>query len=63
MKRALRGAVLPAALLLLWELANRAGWVDPRILPPLERVAHTAVDQMVNQGLLGHLGSSLTPAS
>jgi sulfonate transport system permease protein len=59
MKRALRGAVLPVALLLLWELANRGGWVDPRILPPLERVAHTAVDQAVNQGLLGHLGSSL----
>lgn len=58
-KRALRGAVLPLALLLLWELANRGGWVDPRILPPLERVAHTAVDQVVNQGLLGHLGFSL----
>jgi sulfonate transport system permease protein len=58
-KRALRGAVLPVALLLLWELANRGGWVDPRILPPLERVAHTAVDQVLNQGLLGHLGSSL----
>jgi sulfonate transport system permease protein len=58
-KRALRGAVLPVALLLLWELANRDGWVDPRILPPLERVAHTAIDQVVNQGLLGHLGSSL----
>jgi len=58
-RRALRGAVLPVVLLLLWELANRSGWVDPRILPPLERVARTAVDQVVNQGLLGHLGSSL----
>ena len=59
MRRTLRGAVLPVGLLLLWELANRVGWVDPRILPSLERVAHTAVDQVVNQGLLGHLAFSL----
>src|SRR5262249_22764406 len=39
--------------------ASHGGMVDPRILPPLERVAHTAVDQIVRQGLLGHLGVSL----
>ena len=58
-KRALRGAVLPVALLLLWELASHGGLVDPRILPPLERVARTAVDQVVNHELFGQLGASL----
>jgi sulfonate transport system permease protein len=57
--RALRGIVLPLVLLVLWELASHTGLVDPRILPPLERVAHTAVDQVVHQGLLEHLGFSL----
>lgn len=59
MRRALRGAVLPLALLALWEMASHGGLIDPRILPPLERVARTAADQVVNQGLLGHLGASL----
>jgi sulfonate transport system permease protein len=59
LRRALRGAVLPVALLLLWELASHGGLVDPRLLPPLERVARTAVDQVVNHGLFGQLGSSL----
>jgi sulfonate transport system permease protein len=58
-RRALRGAVLPLLLLVLWELASHGGVIDPRILPPLERVAHTAVDQIVRQGLLEHLGASL----
>jgi len=59
MRRAWRGAVLPLALLAVWELASRTGMVDPRILPPIERVARTAIDQVVNQDLLGNLGASL----
>jgi sulfonate transport system permease protein len=59
MRRAWRGAVLPLALLAVWELASRTGMVDPRILPPIEQVARTAIDQVMNQGLLGNLGASL----
>jgi len=59
MKRALRGAVLPVALLVLWEIASHGGLVDPRILPPIERVARTAIDQVANHELLGDLGASL----
>jgi sulfonate transport system permease protein len=58
-KRVLRGIVLPIGLLGVWEIASHAGWVDPRILPPLEQVAGTAVDQVVREGLLYHLGASL----
>ena len=59
MRRALRGTVLPVLILLAWEAASRTGAVDPRILPPLERVAATAFDQVAHEGLLGHLAASL----
>jgi len=59
MRRALRGTLLPVLILLAWEAASRAGAVDPRILPPLEQVAATAFDQVVHEGLLGHLAASL----
>jgi sulfonate transport system permease protein len=59
MRRALRGTVLPVALLVVWEIASHGGLVDPRILPPIERVARTAIDQVANHGLLGDLGFSL----
>jgi sulfonate transport system permease protein len=59
MKRALRGTVLPILLLSAWEFASHASLVDPRILPPLERVAHTAVVQVMHEGLLTNLAASL----
>lgn len=58
-RRALRGLVLPAALLVLWEVASRTGAVDPRFLPPLGRVAQTAFAQTADGALLSHLGASL----
>jgi len=59
MKRLLRGVALPIGLLAVWEIVCRARLVDPRILPPLEQVARTAVDQVVHEGLLYHLAASL----
>src|SRR5882757_1632760 len=59
MKRALRGVVLPVVLLAGWEVVNHAGLVDPRILPPLELVARTAVHQVTQEGLLRNLAASL----
>ncbi|MDR3529234.1 MAG: ABC transporter permease [Rhodopila sp.] len=59
MKRALRGTVLPILLLAAWESASHAHLVDPRILPPLELVAHTAVYQVTDEGLLRNLAASL----
>jgi sulfonate transport system permease protein len=59
MRRGLRGAVLPVLLLAGWEVASRDGLADPRLLPPLEQVARTAVDQVLRQDLLGNLGASL----
>ena len=59
MKRALRGTVLPILALAAWEFISHSGMVDPRILPPLERVVRTAFDQVAHQGLLRNLAASL----
>jgi sulfonate transport system permease protein len=58
-QRALRGTVLPILLLATWEFASHARLIDPRILPPLEVVARTAVIQVTQEGLLGNLAASL----
>ncbi|HET6606596.1 MAG TPA: ABC transporter permease [Rhodopila sp.] len=59
MIRTLRGLVLPAFLLAGWAVASHAGWVDRRLLPPPNQVARTALEQLLNQGLLGNLTASL----
>jgi sulfonate transport system permease protein len=58
-RRALRGTVLPLVLLTVWQVASSTGAVDPRILPPLETVAATALGQLADGRLLGDLGASL----
>ena len=58
-RRAVRGAVLPLLLLAVWEIVSKAGWADPRILPPLEQVARTAWHQATEEGLAYHLAASL----
>jgi len=52
--------VLPALLLLLWELSAHLGWVDRRFLPPLEQVAATALHELRDGDLLLHLSASLS---
>lgn len=59
-RRALRGLVLPAALLVVWEMSSRAGAVDPRFLPPLETIARTAWTETFHGSLLADLAASLT---
>jgi len=57
--RLLRGMVLPALLLGAWELASHSRQLDPRILPPIERVGQTALHELVDGNLIYHLGVSL----
>jgi sulfonate transport system permease protein len=57
--RLMRGSVLPAMILLAWEGASRSGAVDPRILPSLEAVAHTALVQFRNGLLVTDLAASV----
>jgi NitT/TauT family transport system permease protein len=45
------GLPLMLAFLLLWEIAPRAGWLDPIFFPPLTRVIE-ALGQMIGSGVL-----------
>ena len=56
---ALRGWVLPAALLLLWWAAVRWGWSTSPLLVAPGKVWDTAVDQVVTGKLAAALGASL----
>lgn len=59
-RRVLRGLALPLMLLALWEAASRYGLVDPRFLPPLEKIARTAWTETLDGALFTDLGASLT---
>ena len=52
-----QGLALPVALLLVWELSVRAGWVAARLLPPPSEIAQTLIE-LGPQGLLGHIATS-----
>lgn len=58
-RRTMRGLALPVALLALWEISSRAGLIDPRFLPPLEKIAQTAWTETLHDGLFMNLGASL----
>lgn len=57
--RTLRGLALPAALVASWEITSHTHLVDPRILPPLERVAATAAHEFGNGDFVTNLIASL----
>mgnify|MGYP000405530638 CR=1 FL=1 len=55
---ALLGLLLPLALLLLWSVASREGWMPRQILPPPTLVWQTALG-LWHSGALAQLGVSL----
>jgi len=60
---ALLSWAVPLALVLVWELAARAGWLSPQVLPAPSKVAQTAW-ALIGQGrLLSDLGASLLRAA
>ena len=54
-----RGLVIPALVLLLWELAPRFGLVDAGLLPPPSRVLGAGLALMGSGALWAHLAASL----
>jgi NitT/TauT family transport system permease protein len=57
------GVPLILTLLLLWEIAPRAGWINPIFFPPLTKVL-SALGDMIASGLLAqHIGISLQRAA
>jgi len=60
---ALLSWAVPLLLVLVWELAARAGWLSPQVLPAPSKVAQTAW-ALIGQGrLLSDLGASLLRAA
>lgn len=60
---ALLSWAVPLLLVLVWELAARAGWLSPQVLPAPSKVAQTAWG-LIGQGrLLSDLGASLLRAA
>jgi sulfonate transport system permease protein len=57
--RAVRGWVIPVALLLLWWAATRLGWSQSPLLVPPGKVWDTAVDQVLTGKVFAALGASL----
>lgn len=54
----LLGAGVVAALLGLWELAPRAGWVRAQSVPPFSDVAGEVANVVTGPGFIGDLGAS-----
>jgi sulfonate transport system permease protein len=53
----------PAALVIVWELLARAGWLSPQVLPAPSKVMATAVKLATKDTLLNDLGVSLLRAA
>lgn len=49
----------PIAMLLIWEILVRLGWLDARFFPPPSRVAVRFADMVADGTLFHHLGISL----
>ena len=54
-----RGVILPVALLIVWEAANRLGIVDPKLLPSLGTVAGRAWAELTDGDMAVDIGASL----
>ncbi|HEX4858849.1 MAG TPA: ABC transporter permease [Usitatibacteraceae bacterium] len=52
------GWLLPAAALIVWEIASRLGWIAPHLLPPPSALAHTFRDLAMSGELLRHIAVS-----
>jgi sulfonate transport system permease protein len=53
----------PAAVVIVWELLVRAGWITPQVLPAPNRVISTAIRLATTDSLLNDLGVSLLRAA
>jgi sulfonate transport system permease protein len=53
----------PVALVVIWELTARAGWLSPQVLPAPSKVIKTAIRLATAESLLNDLGISLLRAA
>ena len=53
----------PVVLVIVWEVAAKAGWVSPQVLPAPSKVLNTAIKLAATGSLLGDLRTSLLRAA
>jgi sulfonate transport system permease protein len=53
----------PVVLVIIWEIAAKAGWVSPQVLPAPSKVLNTAIKLATTGSLLGDLRVSLLRAA
>jgi sulfonate transport system permease protein len=53
----------PVVFVVIWELAARAGWISPQVLPAPSKVLNTAIKLLTTGSLLDDLGVSLLRAA
>jgi sulfonate transport system permease protein len=53
----------PAALVIVWEVLARAGWISPQVLPAPDKIIATAIKLTTTGSLLNDLGVSLLRAA
>jgi sulfonate transport system permease protein len=53
----------PAALVIIWEVLARGGWISPQVLPAPSKVVATAIKLATTDSLLNDLGVSLLRAA
>jgi sulfonate transport system permease protein len=53
----------PVALVIIWEIAAKAGWISPQVLPAPSKVLNTAIKLATTGTLLGDLRTSLLRAA
>lgn len=54
-----KGAIVPAILLVIWEIASKSGWVAPNLLPAPSTVLSTIGDLAKTGDLWKHIGITL----
>jgi sulfonate transport system permease protein len=57
-RRRLRGALVPAILLVIWELVVYLGFISPNLMPPPSEIVKTFRDLLQDGSLIAHIGVS-----
>ena len=53
-----QGLIVPAILVVLWELVVKVGWVAPHLLPPPSELVSTVADLIKSGDIFTHIGVS-----
>lgn len=55
----LLGSIIPLAILIIWEIACKGGWIEPHILPAPTRIVEEIIQLGVEGTLWEHVGTTI----